>query len=345
MSPSSAPRTDAPALGDRQARLRLAWGGRLDLAGAARQYKEATALVILIALCVLLAIVDKNFVSERSLTLIARQASFVGIASLGAVLVLSCGQLDLSVGSCMGLGGVLAAHCAVDLHLSDVTALAIALGAGTIYGAVNGALVVGLRLNSLIVTLGTGLVGRGTIYLITNSMPVNGFSHGLRYLGVGYLWGLPAPVWIVLALVIFFSWLMGRTTFGWHIYAIGGNEEAARLSGVSVDRLKLISFTVAGLLGALGGLLLTARLGSGEVNVGAGYELDVIAAAVIGGLQFGAGSAGVTPIGMLLGVAVMSVMRSALSLLDIPSAFQPIVLGCAILLALTLERARSSRWQ
>jgi ribose/xylose/arabinose/galactoside ABC-type transport system permease subunit len=114
---------------------------------------------------------------------------------------------------------------------------------------------------------------------------------------------------------------------------------------VPVDRLKLISFTIAGLLAALGGVLLTARLGSGEVSVGAGYELDVIAAAVIGGLRFGAGSAGVSPAGMLLGVAVMSIMRSALSLLDIPSAFQPIVLGGAILMAMGLERMRSARQQ
>jgi len=286
---------------------------------------------------------DKSFVSERSLTLVARQMSFVGVASLGAMLVLSCGQLDLSVGSCMGLGGVLAAHCTVDLHMSDASALAIALSSGVVYGAINGALVVGLRLNSLIVTLGTGLMGRGAIYALTNSMPVSGFSHGLRYLGVGYYGGLPVPVWILLALGIVFSLIMARTKFGWHIYAIGGNEEAARLSGVQVDRLKLISFTLAGLLAALGGVLLTARLGSGEVSVGTGYELDVIAAAVIGGLRFGVGSAGVSPIGMLLGVAVMSVMRSALSLLDIPSAFQPIVLGCAILMAMGLERARSVR--
>ncbi len=267
----------------------------------------------------------------------------MGVAGLGAMLVLSCGQLDLSVGSCMGLGGVLAAHCTVDLHMSDVSALLIALAAGAIYGAVNGALVVGLRLNSLIVTLGTGLMGRGAIYAITGSMPVNAFSRGLGYPGVGYLWGLPVPVWIVLALTIVFTVIMGRTKFGWHIYAIGGNEEAARLSGVPVDWLKLISFTLAGLLASLGGVLLTARLGSGEVSVGAGYELDVIAAAVIGGLRFGAGSAGVSPVGMLLGVAVMSVMRSALSLLDIPSAFQPIVLGGAILLAMGLERVRSGR--
>jgi ribose/xylose/arabinose/galactoside ABC-type transport system permease subunit len=342
MSSSNGLQPNATILGE-EAPARRRIGNGLAALSAALRYKEASALVILIALCAFLAIVDKSFLSERSLTLVARQMSFVGVASLGAMLVLSCGQLDLSVGSCMGLGGVLAAHCTINLHMSDAAALMTALGAGAIYGAFNGALVVGLRLNSLIATLGTGLMGRGAIYAITNSMPVNGFSRGLRYLGVGYFWGLPTPVWILLALAAVMTIVMARTKFGWHIYAIGGNEEAARLSGVQVDKLKLISFIIAGLLAALGGVLLTARLGSGEVSVGTGYELDVIAAAVIGGLRFGVGSAGVSPIGMLLGVAVMSVMRSALSLLDIPSAFQPIVLGCAILMAMGLERMRSAR--
>ena len=171
------------------------------------------------------------------------------------------GQLDLSVGSCMGLGGVLAAHCTVDQHMGDAAALTTALAAGALYGAFNGALVVGLRLNSLIATLDTGLMGRGAIYAMTNSMPVNGFSRGLRHLGVGYFWGLPTPVWILLALAVVMTIVMARSKFGWRIYAIGGNEEAARLSGVQADRLKLISFTIAGLFAALGGMLLTAHLG------------------------------------------------------------------------------------
>ena len=214
---------------------------------------------------------------------------------------------------------------------------------GAIYGFINGSLVVGLNLNSLIVTLATGLVGRGIVYALTNGIPVSGFSKGLRYLGAGFWLGLPMPVWILLGFTIVFSWVMARTTFGWRIYAIGGNEEAVRLSGVPVDRIKMIAFVVAGIMAAFGGMLLTARLGSGEVNIGVGYELDIIAAAVIGGLRFGAGSSGVTPIGMLLGVAVMSVLRSALSFLSVPSAYQPIVIGSAILLAMGLERLRSNR--
>ena len=307
------------------------------------QYKELTALVILAALCVALALVDRNFVSERSLTLVARQLSFECIAGMGAVLVFSSGELDLSIGSCMGLAGVLAAYCTVHLHLSDPLSFLAAIAAGALYGAVNGALVVGLRLSSLILTLATGLMGRGAVYALTGGMPVSGFSRGLRWLGAGFFLGLPLPVWIMAGLLAIFGWIMARTAFGWHLYAIGGNEEAARLSGLPVDRLKLTAFVVGGALSALGGVLLTARLGSGEVNVGSGYELDVIAAAVIGGLRFGAGSAGVTPLGMALGVAVMSVMRSALSLLDIPSAFQPVVLGSAILVAMGLERLRSLR--
>lgn len=322
--------------------LQIDWSPRRIL-GRVLRYKGLTALLILVALCTMLAITEEHFLSQRSLTLVARQLSFVGIAGLGAMLVLSCGQLDLSVGSCMGLAGVVAAYCSVYLGMADWMALAVALASGAVFGAINGALVVGLSLNSLIVTLGTGLIGRGTIYALTNSTPVEGFSKGIRYLGTGYVLGIPLPVWFVMILVCVFSWIMARTTFGWHIYAIGGNEEAARLSGVRVDRLKLLAFIIAGVLSAFGGVLLTARLGSGEVNVGTGYELDIIAAAVIGGLRFGAGSSGVTPLAMLLGVAVMSVTRSALSLLDIPSAFQPIVLGSAILIAMGLERIRSLR--
>lgn len=114
-------------------------------------------------------------------------------------------------------------------------------------------------------------------------MPVNGFERGLRHLGAGYFWGLPTPVWILLALAVVMTIVMARTKFGWHVYAIGWNEEAARLSGVQVDQLKFISFTIAGLLAALGGVLLTAHLGSGEVSIGSGYELDVIGSAWAGG--------------------------------------------------------------
>lgn len=307
------------------------------------QYKEVTAAIILVALCMLLALGNENFLSVRSLTLEARSMSFVGIASLGAILVLSMGQLDLSVGSCMGLAGVLAAYCTVNLGLPDAVVLLIVVATGALYGLINGSLVVGLNLNSMIVTLATGLVGRGIVYALTDGLPISEFSKGLRYLGAGFWLGLPVPVWILLGLAIVFSWVMARTTFGWHIYAIGGNEEAVRLSGMPVDRIKIIAFVIAGIMAAFGGMLLTARLSSGEVNIGAGYELDVIAAAVIGGLRFGAGSSGITPIGILLGVAVMSVLRSALSFLSVPLALQPIVIGFAILLSMGLERVRSIR--
>lgn len=303
--------------------------------------KELTALIILIAMALMLSFWNENFLSQRSLILVARSMSFVGVASLGAMLVLSMGQLDLSVGSCMGLGGVIAAYCSAVLHLPDLATLLIIVAIGAGYGLINGGLVVGLGLNSLIVTLATGLVGRGTIYALTNGLPINGFSKGLKVLGSGVWLGLPVPVLILAGLLLAFIWLMSRTKFGWHIYAIGGNEEAARLSGVPVGRTKIIAFVVAGVAGALGGMMLTARLGSGEVSVGAGYELDIIAAAVVGGLRFGSGTSGVSPVGILLGIAVMSLLRNALAFLDVPSAYQPIVLGSAILLAMLLERLRT----
>jgi ribose transport system permease protein len=304
--------------------------------------RETTALVVLLGFCVFLALMNPNFLTTRNLTLVARSLSFVGIAALGGMVVLSCGQLDLSVGSAMGLAGVSAAYMTVALDCPDWLVVPSALAIGVLFGLLNGLLIVGLRLDSLVVTLGTGLMGRGAIYVISGGWPVAGFSPTLRHLGIGFILGLPISVWTMLALGAVFTWIMSSTTFGWHIYAIGGNEEAARLSGVPVDRLKVVAYVIGGVMAAVGGFLLTARLGTGEVSVASGYELDVIAAAVIGGLKFGGGGRGVTATGILLGVCVMAVLRNALVLLSVPSEYQQIALGGALLLAMGLERARSS---
>jgi ribose transport system permease protein len=304
--------------------------------------RETTALVVLVILCVFLSLMNPNFLTVRNLTLVGRSLSFVGIASLGGAVVLSCGQLDLSIGSAMGLAGVFAAYLTVSLDCPAWLVLPCALAVGIVYGLLNGLLIVLLRLDSLIVTLGTGLMGRGAIYVITGGWPIGGFSPTLRQLGIGFVGGIPVSVWIMLALGAIFTWLMSSTAFGWHIYSIGGNEESARLSGVPVDRLKVVAYVVGGLMAAVGGFLLTARLGTGEVSVASGYELDVIAAAVIGGLQFGSGGRGVTSTGILLGVCVMAVLRNALVLLSVPSEYQQIVLGGALLLAMGFERARST---
>jgi len=304
--------------------------------------RETTALVVLLGLGVFLALVNPNFLTTRNLTLVARSLSFVGIAGLGGMVVLSCGQLDLSVGSAMGLAGVSAAYLTVALGCPDWLVLPSALAVGVLFGLLNGLLIVLLDLDSLVVTLGTGLIGRGAIYVLTGGWPVAGFSPGLRQLGIGFVAGVPVSVWIMLVLGVIFTWIMSSTTFGWHIYAVGGNEEAARLSGVPVDRLKVIAYVIGGVMAAAGGFLLTARLGTGEVSVASGYELDVIAAAVIGGLKFGGGGRGVTATGILLGVCVMAVLRNALVLLSVPSEYQQIALGGALLLAMGLERVRST---
>ena len=303
---------------------------------------ETTAFVVLLCLGALLAMTNPHFLTVRNLTLVARSLSFVGIASLGGMVVLSCAQLDLSVGSAMGLAGVFAAYLTVSFDAPAWLILPAALAVGALYGVVNGLLIVLLDLDLLIVTLGTGLIGRGAIYVLSGGWPVAGFSPTLRELGIGFVAGVPVPVWIMLVFGMIFTWIMSSTTFGWHIYAIGGNEEAARLSGVPVDRLKVVAYVIGGVMAALGGFLLTARLGTGEVSVASGYELDVIAAAVIGGLKFGNGSRGVTATGILLGVAVMALLRNALVLLSVPSEYQQIALGGALLLAMGLERARST---
>lgn len=305
--------------------------------------QETTATVVLLVLGAFLTFMNPNFLTTRNLTLVARSLSFVGIAGLGGMVVLSSGQLDLSIGSCMGLAGVLAAYLSYNLHVPDVPVFLIALGVGVMFGLANGLLIGKLHLNPFMVTLGTSLAGRGAIYVLTNGWPVNGFSPKLMYLGKGFILGIPVPVWIMLVLGAVFTWLMSCTTYGWHIYAIGSSEESARLSGVNVDRLKLSAYIVVGLMGALGGFLLTARLGTGEVSVATGYELDVMAAAVIGGLKLGGGGKGGTAVGTIIGAAVMAILRNALSLLSVPAQYQQIVVGTAMLLAMAMDRLRGQK--
>ena len=318
-------------------------GGPLGLVRALLRRQEATALVVLIIMGAYLASRNPNFLTVRNFTLVGRSLSYIALAGMGVMLVISCGLIDLSVGSCMGLAGIWAAYMTVNLHAPDWMIIPSVLLVGMAFGFVNGNLITRLDLNPFMVTLGTSFVGRGLIYVITKAWPIDGFSKSLRVLGNGFVRGIPIPVWIMLGFLIFFSWLMSATKFGWHIYATGGSEESARLSGIPVDRVKRIAFMVAGMMCAIGGFLLTARLGTGEVTIAQGYELDVIAATVIGGTKMGGGGRGGTAIGVFIGACVMALLRNALTMLSISPDFQTIVIGSAMLGAMILDRMNTRR--
>jgi ribose transport system permease protein len=318
-------------------------GGPADLVRAVFRRQEAMAVVVLLLLGAFLASKNPNFLTVRNMTLVGRSLSYVALAGMGVMLVISCGLIDLSVGSCMGLAGIWAAYMTVNLKAPDWMIIPSVLLVGLAFGFVNGNLITRLDLNPFMVTLGTSFVGRGIIYVITKAWPIDGFSKKLRVLGNGFIRGIPIPIWIALAFLVFFSWLMSSTKFGWHIYATGGAEESARLSGIPVDSIKRYAFMVAGVMCAIGGFLLTARLGTGEVTICQGYELDVIAATVVGGTKMGGGGRGGTAFGVLVGACVMALLRNALTMLSISPDFQTIVIGSALLGAMILDRLNTRR--
>jgi ribose transport system permease protein len=306
------------------------------------QSAEAGAFFAVVVMGIFLTIAREQFLAVRNLAFVARGFSFIAIASMGVSMVIITGGIDLSVGSVMGLAGVVAAFLCSQGY-GTVPAILASILVGVVIGFINGLLVAKGRLAPFIVTLGMLSIARGLVYVVTGGWPMQGFTPTLIFLGQGFWLGIPMPVWVMMILLVITHWILKYTTFGWYVYTIGGNEEAARLSGVPVDRVKIGVYIMAGVLGAIGGLLLTARLGVGETTAGLGYELNVIAAAVIGGVSLSGGIGSV--FSALFGAALMGVLRNGLVLLGVRSFWQQIVIGTVIILAVLVDHIRVSALQ
>lgn len=301
------------------------------------QSAEAGAFFAVLGLGILLTFISPQFLTVQNLTFVARGFSFIAIASLGACLVIITGGIDLSVGSVMGLAGVISAFLSSQ-GFGTVLSLIGALCVGIFVGFINGILVSKAKLAPFIVTLGMLSVCRGLVYVVTGGWPMQGMTKPILFLGQGFLFGLPMPVWIMIILLIVMQLVLRFTAFGWYVYSIGGNEEATRLSGVYVDRVKIGVYIIAGLFAAIGGIVLTARLGVGETTAGNGYELNVIAALVLGGVSLSGGMG--SAISAFFGAALMGILRNGLVLLGVSSFWQQIVIGSVIILAVLLDQIR-----
>ena len=300
-------------------------------------------LIGLVLLCAVLWILTPHFLTVSNLLNIVQQTSINAIVAAGMTFVIVSGGIDLSVGSIVALSGVV---LGVVLQMNQpplVTPLAAALAAGTACGLLNGVLISFGRLPPFIVTLGMMSVARGAALVFTEGRPVSGFDEGFRWIATGNIAFVPAPVIVMLIVYAIAHFVLTRTTFGRYVYAIGGNEEATRLSGVAVRFHKTAVYGVAGLMSAVAAIVLTARLNSAQPIAGMMYELDAIAATVIGGTSLlgGEGSLG----GTLIGALIMGVLRNGLNLLGVSSFLQQIVIGVVIVVAVlvdtTLKRHRT----
>lgn len=303
--------------------------------------RELNILSVLILVGIVISIFSPYFLTTNNLMGVFRSFSLVGIMSIGMMLVIITGGIDLSVGSVMGLSSLMTA-LAFQHGWGPLPAVLAGLCAGLIVGAFNGVLITWIQLPPFIATLGTLSIGRGLMYIITKGVPLTpDVPDSFTFIGQGYFGFVPVPVVIMLLLTVCFSILMRRTRFGRHVYATGGNEVAARLSGVRTHRVKFTVYALSGLIAALAGVVSFSRFVSAEPASGFGAELDVIAAAAIGGASLSGGVGSVE--GAIIGAALAGIITNGVVLLNIDTYAQQAITGCVILIAVSIDIWRVRR--
>jgi ribose transport system permease protein len=303
---------------------------------------EGAIYVALFLVCAAVALIAPRFLQVDNLFEIARNFSFIAAVGVGEAIVILAGGggIDLSVGSVMGLGGVVTTKL-LELGFGVPAAVVGGVAAGWACGTLNGLLVTKARMTPLIPTLGMLSVAHGLSLVVTQGYPLTSLGpHAQDFvaLGAGYLGPVPNPV-VFMVLTVLGAWfLLTRTPFGYNIYAVGGNAEASRLSGINVNRTRLTAYMISGALAALSGILLAARLSVGDATTGQGQELNVIAAAVIGGVSLLGGQGSV--LGLFAGAALIGVLLNAMVLIGVPAFWQEVVIGSTIIVAVLLDRVR-----
>ncbi|NLG99695.1 MAG: ABC transporter permease [Chloroflexi bacterium] len=306
------------------------------------------ALFGLLILVIFLSIMSPVFLTSNNLSNIARQATVNALLSIGLLLAIITAGIDLSVGSVLALSMSTIALLAIRMNVNPFLAIFLGLAVGAFFGWINGILLTRLHLpHPFISTLGTMNVARGLALIVTGASPISGFDRAgaeeVLFLGAGSIGPIPVAFIVVLAVYVLFHVLLTNTSFGRHIYALGGNLSAARLSGINVDRTLVIVYTLSGLMAGLAALMLAGRTNSGYPNAGLGAELDAIAAVIIGGASFAGGSGTVG--GTAIGVLLIAVLRNGLVLLRVPTELQVVAIGLVIIGAVYVDvlRQRTKR--
>jgi ribose transport system permease protein len=295
-------------------------------------------LIALLVVCIGLAFLSPDFLTVGNVLDVTRQVSINAVISFGMTLTILLGGIDLSVGSILAVASVLTAilmKAGWDAPLATL----IGIVAGALMGAVNGVVIAKGKVAPFIATLGLMTLLRGVALVLSKGSPISGFSSYFFALqGGGYVAHLiPIPVMWMLAMFVLFWFVLTRTVFGRHVYATGGNEEAAKLSGVKTDGVQIVVYTISGAMAALAGVILTSRLDSAQPTAGAGYELDAITAVVLGGTSLSGGRGWI--FGTLVGALLIGVLNNGLNLLGVSSFYQQVIKGSVILIAVLLDRA------
>lgn len=321
----------------------------MNLAIKKEQFSKLQSLIALLVLCLVISLLSDKFLTVANGWNVLRQISVNICISVGMTLVVLTAGIDLSVGSVLALcGAITAGLLKAGIELPDQNlyigftlfgACLIGILAGAALGFFNGWAITTFKVPPFVATLAMLTVGRGLTMLWTGGFPISNLGASFAKLGTGWFIGVPVPVWISFLVVLLAIFISNKTPLGRYIYAIGGNENAARLSGIHINKVKITVYSLAGALAALGGLMMTARLDSAQPNAGTGYELDAIAAVVIGGTSLSGGRG--TILGTVLGAIIIGVLNNGLVLLNVSPFWQQVVKGLVILLAVIIDRANT----
>lgn len=303
-----------------------------------RQY---TPLMILIGLLILFSFISPNFMTSYNLLILVRQVSFAAISAVGVMLVMISGGIDLSIGSQIVFTNIVLSILMADWHIPPILAIPIILVLGTALGAFNGFLSVRLNIHPLIITLGTAQIFKGIGYIIANSRNIMGFPDSFRWFGQGYMGPIPVPIVVMIIMALIGSFLLTKTYFGRYIFALGGNEEAARLAGVNINGMKVLLFAVCGFISGITSVLLLSRVFAGQVSTGQGIEFDCLTAALLGGVSFKGGEG--TILGLITGILIIGVLNNAMQLASFPDFSQNVVKGAVLLIAVGFDVYQKNR--
>lgn len=296
------------------------------------KYKSLIGLVLL---CVIITFVTPKFLSVANITNVFTQVSVNAIIAVGMTFVILTGGIDLSVGSTLAISGALSASI-VKSTGSITLAILGASVCGIAIGLVNGILISKGRLQAFIATLATMTIFRGATLVYTDGTPISKLPEAFLKIGNAKLGFIPVPVIITIIIAIIGIFILSQTKFGRYLYALGGNEESAKLSGINTDKIKMMTYVISGFVSAIAGVIITSRIGSASPNAGTGFELDAIAAVVIGGTSLAGGEGKIT--GTIIGALIIGVLNNGLNLMNVSPFYQSIVKGLVILIAVLLDK-------
>jgi ribose transport system permease protein len=301
-------------------------------------WEASGVLVALVALVLALSLATDNFLSAYNVSVVVRQAAFVGLVALGQTLVLLVGGIDLSVGAGAGLSSIVGAIALTQWGVPPSLVIPFTMAFGFFLGAINGVFVAWLRLNPFIVTLATWEIFAGLTLVITKGYPIRPLGESFTIFGKGEPFGIPVPVLIFIAVALVLIWMLTQTRFGRNIFAVGGNRDAAILAGIPARKVEFIAFGLSGMLAAMAGILFASRMDAAQPSVGEGWLMGAITAAILGGTSLRGGQGSI--VGTVLGALLLTVLANGTVLMNVSGFWQRVIVGTVILIAVLVDLLR-----